>query len=90
MMFPGQRVQINVKYVPSSCRVGEAEGERYYLFTAIDEYSRYRHLEGFKDNSSYSASEFVRYLVKKIPFPIPCVQTDNVMEFTNRFLATAN
>ncbi len=88
MMFPGQRVQIDVKFVPASCLVGEAKGEKYYQFTAIDEYSRYRYLEGFKDNSSYSASEFVKHLVKKFPFPILCVQTDNGMEFTNRFFGS--
>ena len=29
-------------------------GTRLYQFTAIDEYSRKRYLEGFSDNSSYS------------------------------------
>ena len=30
MQYPGQRVQIDVKYVPSICLVGEAAGEKYY------------------------------------------------------------
>ena len=85
MKFPGQRVQVDVKHVPASCLVGAAEGEKYYQFTAIDEYSRFRYLEGFKDNSSFSASEFLKHLCKKFPFPILCVQTDNGSEFTKRF-----
>lgn len=72
-------MQIDVKFVPASCLVREAKEEKYYQFTAIDEYSRYRY-EGLKDNSSYSASEFVNHLVKKFPFPILCVHTDNGSE----------
>ena len=39
MYFPGQRVQVDVKFVPASCIVGAAKGEKYYQYTAIDEYS---------------------------------------------------
>ncbi len=38
MFYPGQRVQLDVKFVPSACIVGEAEGEKFYQYTAIDEY----------------------------------------------------
>ena len=85
MTYPGQRVQIDVKYVPASCLVGEAAGDGgYYQFTFIDEYSRFRYLEAFKDHSSYSAAIFIRHCAKKFPFIIECVQTDNGSEFTNR------
>ena len=30
MYFPGQRVQVDVKFVPASCIVGAAKGEKYY------------------------------------------------------------
>jgi len=42
MQYPGQKGQIDVKYVPKSCLVGESEGEGYFQYTFIDEYSRYR------------------------------------------------
>ena len=42
MFFPSQRVQIDVKFVPASCIVGDAKGEKFYQYTAIDEYSRFR------------------------------------------------
>lgn len=35
--FPGQKVQIDVKYVPLECA---ADGGQYYEFAAVDEYSR--------------------------------------------------
>ena len=53
MNYPCQRVQIDVKFVPSACLVGEAEGRKFYQYTAIDEYSRFRYLEAFEENSSY-------------------------------------
>ena len=43
MLYPGQRVQVDVKHVPSSCIVSE-NGERYYQYTAIDEFSRFRYV----------------------------------------------
>ena len=85
MSYPGQRFQIDVKYVPAVCLVNQAQGKKFYQFTAIDEYSRWRYLEAFEDNSSYSAAKFVDHLVKVFPLPIECVQTDNGSEFTNRF-----
>ncbi len=85
MAYPGQRVQIDVKYVPASCLVGDATIDGgYYQYTFIDEYSRYRYLEAFKEHSTYSSAQFIRHCVKKFPFIIECVQTDNGSEFTNR------
>lgn len=84
MCFPGQRVQVDVKFVPASCIVGAAEGEKYYQYTAIDEYSRFRYIAAFKEHSSYSSAQFLDQLVKAFKFPIQCIQTDNGMEFTKR------
>jgi len=87
MTFPGERVQIDVKIVPSSCKVGEAKGERMVQYTAIDEYSRLRYLRAYKEQSTDSSKDF---LLRLIPFylrygiEIQCIQTDNGFEFTNR------
>lgn len=85
MKYPGQRIQIDVKFVPSSCLVNEAKGQTFFQYTAIDEYSRWRFVEAFEEHSTYSSAMFVDHLVKAFPFPIECVQTDNGTEFTNRF-----
>ena len=82
MLYPGQRVQIDVKVVPSACIVGESQGEKFYQYTAIDEYSRFRYLEAFKEQSSYSSAVFVEHLLKRFPFKIECIQTDNGQEIT--------
>lgn len=90
MLYPGQRVQIDVKVVPSACIVGDARGEKFYQYTAIDEYSRFRYLEAFKEQSSYSSAVFVEHLLKRFPFKIECIQTDNGQEFTKELGNTKN
>ena len=85
MQFPGQRVQIDVKFVPEVCMVGDAKGKKFYQYTAIDEYSRFRYLEAFEEHSTYSSAIFLEHLIKNFPFKIQCVQTDNSSEFTKSF-----
>ena len=92
MLYPGQRVQIDVKFVPDSCIVGDAkaEGKKFYQYTAIDKYSRFRYLEAFEEHSTYSSAVFLEHLIKAFPFPIECVQTDNGQEFTKRLSSSKN
>jgi transposase InsO family protein len=88
MLYPGQRVQVDVKYVPSTCLVGEAKGKRFYQYTAIDEFSRLRYIEAFEEHNTYSSTIFLEHVANHFKFPIECVQTDNGFEFTNRFANT--
>ena len=90
MRFPGERVQIDVKFVPEACIVGDAAGEKFYQYTAIDEFSRWRYLEAFQEHSTYSSDQFLEHLIKAAPFKILCVQTDNGTEFTKRLLPGDN
>lgn len=85
MAYPGQRIQIDVKFVPACCLVNEAKGKKFYPYTAIDEYSRWRYVEAFEEHSTYSSARFLEHLIRRFPMPIECVQTDNGMEFTKRF-----
>lgn len=85
MCYPGQRIQIDVKFVPSVCLVNGAKGKRFYQYTAIDEFSRWRFVEAFEEHSSYSSAQFLEHLIQAFPLPIECVQTDNGQEFTKRF-----
>ena len=87
MLYPGQRVQVDVKIVPLSCIVPNADGlqERFYQYTAIDEYSRFRFIMAFKEQSTYSSVQFLNALIKAFPFNIECSQTDNGLEFIKSF-----
>lgn len=88
MLYPGQRVQIDVKYVPSACLSGDAKGQRFYQYTAIDEFSRLRYMGAFDEQSTYSSAAFLKNAVRFFDFHIECIQTDNGFEFTNRFSAS--
>lgn len=83
--YPGQKIQMDVKYVPSQCVVN---GEKYYQFTAKDECTRWTYREMYAEHSSDSAKDFLERLVKAAPFPIRMIQTDNGAEFTNALLVT--
>lgn len=86
--YPGQRGQIDVKFVPLSCLAGEAREQKFYQYTFIDEFSRFRYLEVFEEHSTYSSAQFIRHVVEQFPYAIECIQTDNGMEFTNRLSST--
>ena len=90
MQYPGQRVQIDVKFVPDACIVGDAKGKKFYQYTAIDEYSRFRSLVAFEQHSTYSSAVFLEHMLKRFPFKVECVQTDNGLEFTKRLGNTQN
>lgn len=86
MRYPGERVQVDVKYVPAKSltkEVKEKDG-RYYQYTAIDEYTRKRVLWASKEQSTSASTEFIKVIMRKFPFKIECIQTDNGFEFTNR------
>ena len=73
-----------MKFVPAACLVGEAAGKKFYQYTFIDEYSRFRYLEAFEEHSTYTSALFIQHVVEKFPYVIECIQTDNGTEFTNR------
>ena len=82
--YPGQRFQIDVKFVPSSCLIGDTQGKHFYQYTAIDECSRDRYLEVFEEHSTLFISHILEKHSQFLNFPIECIQTDNGSEFTNR------
>ena len=89
MTRPGERIQIDVKYVPKKCMSKELKelGEKYYQYTAIDEYTRQRVLWASKEHNTYESTKFLEVVIKKFKYKIECIQTDNGFEFTNRLNA---
>lgn len=86
MTHPGERIQIDVKVVPRRC-IADPQ-LRLFQYTAIDEYSRYRILGAYPEQSTYSSADFLQKVVRAFAAKrvhIECVQTDNGSEFTNRF-----
>lgn len=86
MLYPGQKIQIDVKVVPRKC-IANTE-IRLFQYTAIDEYSRLRFLGAYDEQSTYSSADFLQKMVTwyaKKGIKIEAIQTDNGFEFTNRF-----
>ncbi|SDO05743.1 hypothetical protein SAMN05192585_15017, partial [Acetanaerobacterium elongatum] len=54
MLYPGQRVQIDVKVVPRRC-IADPE-LKLFQYTAIDEYSRVRFLGAYNEQNTYSSA----------------------------------
>ena len=79
-------MQVDVKYVPRECMSKELKeiGERYYQYTAIDEYTRLRYTYFCKEHTTYESTVFLNKLIKYFPFKIELIQTDNGFEFTNK------
>ena len=81
--YPGQKIQIDVKFVPSYC---VSSGEKFYQYTAIDECTRFCFREMYNEHSTYSSKDFLMKLIKAFPFPTREVQTDNGTEWTTALL----
>lgn len=81
--YPGEKVQVDIKYVPRECIRFPCYGDKYYQITAIDEYSRKRVLKIVKEKSTYETKEFIESLRKRMGFKIETIQVDNGPEFVN-------
>jgi transposase InsO family protein len=76
---PGQRLQMDVKYVPH-----KVEGKKAYTYVAVDECTRWRFAYTFDSLDQGTTVKFLDMLKEACPFPIVCIQTDNGFEFTYR------
>ena len=82
--YPGQKMQVDVKFVPSYCVIN---GQKYYQYTAVDECTRWTFREMYDEHSTYSSTDFLKKLILNSPFPIREIQTDNGPEFTRALLS---
>ena len=80
---PGDKVQIDIKYVPQRCILFDSHGKRYYQITAIDEYSRKRVLSVVDEKTVTHTKKFLETLELEMGFEITTIQTDNGYEFVN-------
>ena len=82
MPIPGQRLQVDVKYLPHRIK-----GQKAYVYVAVDECTRWRYTKAYDTLNGLLTVEFMKEVQANAPFPIFCVQTDNGQEFTFRFLS---
>ena len=86
--YPGDKVQVDIKYVPKECLIFDTMDKKYYQITAIDEFSRKRILDIVDEKSVTNTSKFMRALEEQMGLKINTVQTDNGPEFVNNQLET--
>lgn len=77
---PGELLEIDVKYVP-----GLVAGKQYFQYTAIDCASRWRHLAVFEIQANHHSIQFLEEVIRRFPYPIRAVKTDNHSTFTNYY-----
>lgn len=81
--FIGEKMQLDVKFVPRDCNANLRDDYRYYQYTIIDEASRERFIYAYKEHSSYSTKDFLYRAICYFGYVPKIIQTDNGFEFTN-------
>jgi len=77
-------LHIDVTYLP------KIDGQKYYLFVAIDRATRTLYYEVYESKTANNAEQFLKECKKYFPFYITHILTDNGLEFTDRFIRGKN
>jgi len=78
---PGHRLQLDVKFLE---RIAGTQ-KRLYQFTAIDDCTRLRVLKVYDACNQRTAIRFMDDVLRRLPFRVHVVQTDNGAEFQSAF-----
>ena len=80
--YPGEKWQMDVKFVPSECKAPTLPADKgYYQYTVIDEASRKRFLYFCDEHSMSNSIAALAGAVAFFGYPPKVVQTDNGTEF---------
>lgn len=82
LAIAGERMQLDVKYLPYRIK-----GRQYYVYNIIDKASRWSYKRAFDSFGPGNTVMFLEDLLRVCPFPIQLIQTDNGVEFTNKFIS---
>jgi hypothetical protein len=83
--LPGEKVQIDVKYVKVCDLIALSRGKQYrwvYQYTALDIATGIKLKIIYEHHDPQSSVDFLTKLRLFLPFPIKIIQTDNGTEFT--------
>jgi transposase InsO family protein len=80
---PGHHIQVDVKFLKFEKPTGKTV--RRFQYTAIDDATRIRSLKVYSKHTMANAIDFVDYVIKKFPFRIHTIRTDNGHEFQSQF-----
>lgn len=82
LSIAGERMQLDVKYLPY-----QIKGRKYYVYNIIDKASRWSYKRAFDSFGPSNTVMFLDDVLRHCPFPIQLIQTDNGVEFTNKFIS---
>ena len=85
--LPGEKIQIDVKYVKLTDKIAEKLGKKYrwvYQYTALDVGTGIKCKMIYECHEPRSSIDFLSKVRLFYPFPIKTIQTDNGFEFTWR------
>ncbi len=64
--YPGDKIQIDIKYVPRECIRFPCYGQQCYQITGIGGYSRKRMLKIVTDKSTYETAKYLKELRRQV------------------------
>lgn len=80
---PGHQIQVDVKFLFFRDKTGRRI--KRFQYTAIDDTTRIRALKIYPKHTQANAMDLLDYVIKKFPFRIKYVQTDDGHEFQSKF-----
>jgi len=79
----GEKMQLDVKFVPNECKAKCVPGwANFYQYTIIDEATRKRYIRAYQELTSLNTIDFVERAIKFFGYVPQMIQTDNGSEFT--------
>ncbi len=80
----GEKWQMDVKFVPSECKVMNISSQNYYQYTVLDECSRKRFLYFSNEHSMYETVQALRLAIEFFGYAPLVLQSDNGFEFSDQ------
>lgn len=77
--WPGY-LQMDFKYTPFL-----VEGKKTYQLSVVDHHSSWRFIRSYENREIKTVMDFLNELIKEVPFVIFQIQTDNAVEFTDKY-----
>jgi hypothetical protein len=80
---PGAHTQTDVKHLPKILK----NNLKAYVYNFVDHASRWEYKEAFDSYCPFNTKKFFNNVLAAAPFEVVCSQTDNGVEFTNKFIS---
>lgn len=80
----GEKWQMDVKYVPSECKVLALSSTNFFQYTILDECNRKRFLYYSNEHSMYETVNALKEAIEYFGYTPLVLQTDNGWEFTDQ------